>query len=416
MNNWVSRVFNNLNVKATKHGGSYFYTFGSPVDGSFWGERPYDNYLLDFIQIPELNTAINYRAGLEASLKMELVSKKDEKPTTSRDQLIQVIKKPNWFQTFREWYKSTAINRMIYGNEYIWTLAPVGSPERVKAIYNLPPQTVWIRTTEKKYFLNPDMPEDVKYIYRYPDDKEGMPLSKENLLHLNDNRADYKVDDKNSKGEERKNYLYGTSKLASLSPVLENLRTVHEGRNTLRNVPVKIIGNDAKDVAGYQPMQKEEKELLQTELRKYSLKRKGYQYIISDAAIKTTDAMPDVRKMMLYEETAEDSRKIYNVFGIPPEIFDPNTTYENKQQAERNFIQNTIIPATEERIEALNDKLLFNKSYKIKASFDHLPVLQENLKERGDALTSVVNAMSRALADGAITLEDYKRELEKFKI
>jgi len=46
----------------------------------------------------------------------------------------------------------------------------------------------------------------------------------------------------------------------------------------------------------------------------------------------------------------------------------------------------------------------------------HLPIFQEDLKTRGDAMTSVFNAMSKAMVDGALTIEEYKKEVRKFGI
>ncbi len=45
--------------------------------------------------------------------------------------------------------------------------------------------------------------------------------------------------------------------------------------------------------------------------------------------------------------------------------------------------------------------------------FSHLSVFQEDAKKRGEALTAITTALSKAFMDGAISIEEYKEELIK---
>jgi hypothetical protein len=49
----------------------------------------------------------------------------------------------------------------------------------------------------------------------------------------------------------------------------------------------------------------------------------------------------------------------------------------------------------------------------IVAEYLHLPIFQEDLKARGEAMTTLVNALSKALADQAIDVKMYQEELKK---
>ena len=90
--------------------------------------------------------------------------------------------------------------------------------------------------------------------FQLPGINEKKEINTKYIAHLNDNRLSYIPDQREIDMQNRTNYLLGTSKMISLSPSIENLRVAHEGRNTLRKLPVGILSNKAKDTAGTQPM------------------------------------------------------------------------------------------------------------------------------------------------------------------
>lgn len=77
------------------------------------------------------------------------------------------------------------------------------------------------------------------------------------------------------------------------------------------------------------------------------------------------------------------------LFGVPYELFDPNTTFANKEQAQKGWVSNTIIPASRQFDGELGRTLL--KSFglegaAIESDFDALPEMQEDLKEKASWL------------------------------
>ena len=96
----------------------------------------------------------------------------------------------------------------------------------------------------------------------------------------------------------------------------------------------------------------------------------------------------NVGDLKLFEETEADTRKICDAFGLPYELLstEKGTTFDNKKEAKRQFYQDTIIPEADEWIQALNDFFQTKgKSWSIIGTFDHLPIFQENIKERAAA-------------------------------
>ena len=85
--------------------------------------------------------------------------------------------------------------------------------------------------------------------------------------------------------------------------------------------------------------------------------------------------------------------------------------------AEKWLYVNTIIPEATEWVGALNRRFeTMDKSWEIVADYSHLEIFSENAKERAQTMSMLITALSKAFIDGALTMPDYKKELEKLKI
>lgn len=387
--------------------------------GKFWGEGSYEQYIKDFIEIPPLNAIINYKARAESMLKLEIISKKDGKPFKNNKPLIKVLRNPNWFQSQTEWWRQSSITRSVLGNEIQYLLTPTGQGTNYKGIFNLPVQHIYIYCPVKHFFLTPEMPEEIKYYFQLPGDTKRTPLETKDIIHLNDNRMIYRPDKTENDITMRSNYLWGTSKFASLTPNRENMRVAYEARNTLRKLPVGFMSNKARDTAGTVPMLDTEKKDLHEKMHNtYGLTLDKQQIILTGLTLGWEQIIIDISKLELYKEIEEDAEEACNEYGVPFELIGKkDITYENKKEAKRQMYQDTIIPGVAEKIEALNKIFKTeNESFEIIATFDHLPIFQDNMKERAQALNLLVSALNKALSDKAIDVNIYKKELAKFNI
>lgn len=422
MANIVTAILNTLGrVKLIPWNGKYFYTIGGSPS-NFWGEQSYEQYLKDFIEVPELNAIINYKARVHSRIKYRVVSKTTGKEVTTKEgkEVSNLLKRPNWFQNKTEWLYQSQLYRDIFGNEYQYFLRPVGMPNNNKAIFVLPSQHIFIKCTDRRFFLNPEMPKDVEYFYKLPDENTKTPLELNSIIHINGNRVEHTPEKPNDLLELRKNYLYGTSKLASLTPVIKNLRQAYEGRYSLRDLPAGVLTNNAKDTAGSVPMDPKEKDTLQNEMKgKYGLSVSKNQLILTGLNLQYRDTIVQLDKLKLYEECEEDTSTICDAFGVPFELVGAkkDVTYENKKETEKQFIEDTVIPESEDRTEGLNRQFgTEQKDYEIVGSFMHLAVFQKNMKERAETLSTLVTALDKALAQKAISLDDYKKELQNMGV
>lgn len=377
----------------------------------------YDNAyrLASFTQIPEVNAILNLRARAAGNMRIAAVNSSGVEVNVS-DEIIQLINEPNYFQTKEELFGQTTLFNDIFGNEYLYISKPVGMRKPI-GLFTLPPQAVCVKKVDGlqhngPFFLNKTFPKTSEYHFKDYDGKEYR-LVYDDLIHLNNNQVTFKNE---------QDYFIGVSKLDALKPAIENIRAAYEARNVLivNRGAIGILSNGAKDgIGGVAPMDKREKEIVQREFAKYGLTKNQWQVIITNLALSWQQMAIDVDKLKLFEETREDTLKICDAFGTPYEMLSSirNTTFDNKKEAQRQWYRDTIIPEANIRIAGINKKLnIGEKGYRLVPKFDHLPIFETEKKERAQSLMLTVNALTKALEDGAIDLDQYKLELKKFGI
>jgi phage portal protein BeeE len=180
-----------------------------------------------------------------------------------------------------------------------------------------------------------------------------------------------------------------------------------------------ILSNATSDKIGAIPLDPDERDRVQQEYsREYGGLDGQRQLIITSADLRWQQMAISPDKMGLFQETEADFNKILDAFGLPSELFvrAAGSTYENQKQARKGAYVDTIIPDANEWISGINNKYRKGAKTKLIMDYMHLPIFQEDLKTRGDAMTAVFNAMSKAMQDGALTIEEYKAEVKKFGI
>jgi phage portal protein BeeE len=378
-----------------KLNGSLFY----PVNSSFGVEQ---NILNDFCEIPELNAVINWKARAFSNINLRVVSKTSGEEI--ENEVSKIIKNPNWFQAQGEFLRQTKLFHDLFGNEYMYLLSPVGM-NKVSGWYTLPPQNVEVKVDSTPFWQTTEA--NVQYIIDW--DGKRYVLDNESVIHLNDNRV-------NTNSE---NYLTGVSKVKALEQPLRNIRSAYNARGTnlAHNGPMGIITSAARDGMGSMPLSPEEKEIVQNDLRQYGALSNQFKYIVTSQALDFQAISADTEKLQAFEEVREDFDKIMDAYGVTKDIFSSaeNSTFENKSEAEKQAYQNTIIPESVEWLDALNKGFKTSEqNYVIAGDYWHLPLFQENEEQKANTLNTLTNTLSTQLADGVITVDEYKEQLNDF--
>lgn len=370
--------------------------------------------LKDFCEIPELNAIINMKARMFATGALKLVNKKGKELTDHP--ISKMLKSPNWLQDNREFMRQTKLFRDIFGNEYVYKLKPVGLP--VSRLFSIPPNMMKVDYNPTGlWFQQFNMPvDDIKYAYTQ--DGTQYNLSALDIIHMNDNRVSFDKFDKS--------FLEGQSKMEALQPVRRNLRLTYETLGVLlaNRGAMGILSNASADGIGASiAVESDDKKEIQDAYKaNYGGLFNQNQLIITSANLKWQQMGINPDKLGVFKGKAEDFAKCQDSYGMPGELFAraEGATYENQRQARKGAYQDTVIPEAQEWAQTLTEELCVNpdgtrdESMSIVCDYTHLPIFQEDLKQRGESLQTVTNALSAQLQDRAITIEEYQDELRRF--
>jgi hypothetical protein len=403
-----SFAFNNLS-KIEKTGQQYFYGFGSGLSSEFWSSSP-NGWLKDYLEVPEINASINWKARACSNARLDIVSIKTGQPAPNTLPQARLIRSPNYFQKQKQFIRFTRLLYYIFGNEIIFANRPLGfSIKKASGLFSLPFNCIEYKfDNQKPYFLQTEYPKHEIFVKA---NGKKYPISLDECFVLCENN----VTTENNKVFE------GLSRIDGLTGPIKNLRASYEARNVMieNRGALGILTNAGSDAGGAIPLDPEEKEDLQEQFKKYGLTKKQHQFILTSLALKWQQISVDTDKLKLFEEATEDQRKVIDGLGLRQELFarEKGSTYENQIEAERAAYQDTIIPEFEEWTNGMNRFLnLEGTGYKLNATFDHLPCFQINKKEYSTALRLLVMALNEALEVRAISIEQYREMLSDFGV
>lgn len=378
--------------------GQMFY----PIAGS---SLRHLDYVEAFQSLPEVNSVINLKARCFANGKIKIVDKSGKEIA---HRYTPLFSNPNWYQPISEFLRQCRIYREVFGNEFIYLLQPLGLDNSVKSIFTLPPDLMTCEYIDATpFFLHNDLPA-VKYEISINNRK--VQLRHEDILHLDDNRISIRSD--------QKDVLLGESKLQALAQPINNLYAAYKSRGTImhRRGALGVLSNEQKDVTGSIPLLDTERDDIQNQYKKmYGHGLDQHQIIISSLPLRWQSIELDPRKLGLYEECREDFDRIMDAYGIPSELIvrQNGATYENQNQARKGFYQNVVIPEANEWIQAISSTLFEDDKATAVVDYSHLPIFQEDIKAKNEAMTSRVNYLSALYADKAISHAEYREELFK---
>ncbi|HTJ53735.1 MAG TPA: phage portal protein [Cyclobacteriaceae bacterium] len=416
LSNWTVRLITNWFRGIRQVGGVWFY----PINGDAYTYRGLD-YLKAFEEIPELNAIINMKANCFSNGKVRAfkASASGLTEVTETDPVVNLLKRPTFFQAEKEFMKQTKCFHEIFGNEYLYINAGTGTKKLgnfikgVKAITSLPPNLMDCEYTQTVPFFEEDrnqQPDGIKYIYDLGNN-QTQTLDNDFIIHLNDNRVSIK-------DPLKKDFLKGESKMKALTAPINNIRMAYETRGVIlaNRGALGILSNEGSDVAGQIPMTGEEREEL---YKQYENNYGGLQgqksLIIANGKVRYQQISVAPDKLGLFQETREDFFKMCDSYGTPQELFanEKGTTFDNQNEAYKRMYDSTILPEANEWIGALQSFFYPNGEVILTLDYSHLAVYQEDVELNASALAALVNALSKALADGAIDIPEYQNELNK---
>lgn len=352
-----------------------------------------DFALIDcFHSLAELYIPISYLSKKIASIKFKIIEQKTQKEIVIPE-IEQLIKYPNNLDTFEELIQKILSYKFVTGNSY---LNAVSLPElnKVSKIICLPSQFVKIKLTDvSDYRL-----QDILY-YIFENGSQRSEIIPANVLYLKDINLK----------QEQNYYQYGISRLLANKYNITSLNAAYSTRVSLYQHGAKHIltgaGNEFNMLTPDQAI--EEQRRINND---FGLTENQYQLMITRFPMNVTTLSKSVSELQLNEMNLADFQKICSMFEVPTILLNDNiqSTYNNKEQAEKDFYKNVVIPQAKELYDNilwwLCDLLKINKKVESKLIIDNIDSLNEN---RNDLVTRTI----AELQSGIISINEARKIL-----
>lgn len=352
--------------------------------------KPFQNY----IEIPELRTVIDKKAQMISNGTPRLIKESDGTEIESH-WVLDLIKNPNPMQSWADVMYCISVNDSLYSSAFVY------APKRTFGIVNLfvPLAThkMQINTTGKslKQMDKGGLIKD--YVFNYNEDnKETLTTDEVLIIQTTDGV----------------NILNSVSRIESLKYPLSNIKASYNKRNVLlENVgAIGILSTSNSDLGGALPMAPEEREKIQRDW----YNRSKDELIISESDVKWTPMSFPTKDLMLFEELKADKLAIIDAFGLNYYIFsnEDGSTYSNVNYGERLAYTNTIIPEAKHIYDNITEQLGLDKEgLRLTATFDHIPVLQNDILQDAQAINFRTDALIKMQETLGITLSDEEKRM-----
>jgi hypothetical protein len=362
-----------------------------------------DDYLRAYNLCPPLKAIIGKRAKAFNSGITKIINTNTEKEATGRTELKDLLKRPNFLQTGDQFFSQQNHYIDIFGYCPVLKIKAAGT-EFISSMWNIPPWLFDIDYTRK--WLMQTKIEGVYSKYYIYWNGEKVELKFKDLNFIYDDGIGTDTDS---------NLLIPDSRLISLQYPVSNIVASYKARNTLatKRGAIGILSNESEDADGTMSLKSGEKEQIQKDFSRYGLVGQPYQIIISDAKLKWQQMGFATKDLMLFEEVQDDIDRLCDSYGWPPELLarSKDTTFDNKKQARKDVIDNTIIPESYSRMQQFTEIVAPDDTISIVNDYSDLMVFQEDEKLKSEARMAANLAAEKEYKNGLITKNQWLQRL-----
>lgn len=357
------------------------------------------NHLRAYNECPPLKSIVSKRAKCFNVAHVDVINTNTDKPATGPQAAAfrAILKRPNPLQTQKQFLAQQNTYIDIFGYCPVFIIRPYGLPAEVSAIWNIPPWLFNVQFTGA--WLQQNTVEGIFKGYTMQWSTGNVFLPSENLKLIFDDGFGTDMDI---------NLCIPDSRLRSLEFPVANIIAALKGTNTLivNKGPTGILSNQAKDSVGHIPMPDGEKVAVQRDFRRYGIVGQEYQVIITEANLSYQQIGSPMAELQLPETIQNSVNMLCDAYGYYPELLarSKDTTFANKEKAEKMLYTGTIIPESESRLEQLSNAIIgigLNMQYA--GSFAHVPALQAEAKDMADARKSNDIALEKEFKNNQIT-------------
>lgn len=339
-------------------------------------------------------------AGEIEILRTKGKGKQDKATNPWATRMSARLAQPNPLQTWEQFRAQQIVYKKIFGFCPVFPLLPAGigelDPSYCISMWNLPP---WLfRAIPTNDLINTSTIDEIVKEYSITIHGKVVKFTSQQIFILEDGFI----------MDENESFLLPQSKLVGLDMAVSNICAAMEADNVLlrKKGPLGFISAAAqKDVAGYIPMNPEEKTELQDALAQYGLSWDQFQYVISRSPATWNSMSYNVAELQTKETVVAGEKAICHRFGFPYILYEETgATYANGENAASSVYQNNIIP------NAKKDLNKYNKFFKaeenmcvITACYDDIAALQEDELNKNSANLSLAQTLDIEWKSGIIT-------------
>ncbi len=313
---------------------------------------------------------------------------------------VNLLNNPNSLQSKQDWLIQYEWYRLAYGWTYQRPYGSVGMTPT--AVFNLNPryiefpnkmQSSIIFTTEdeQRFF-------EQKFNYDEPDQDTRSIEFKDVMMYF---------DIANGLSEGKSSIVTSPSRLASVIKSVSNIGLGLDAENTIIQTNGReLFSQDTKGGALniQQAMDKGDRQDIQDKLiNKYNVSR-GNRSVVTNKPVDWTNISMKLNDLGFVESGANNSKYITQMYEVPNELYKAfmrGDTFENQKEALIGMYEKTIQPVADDLASTWTN--YFELDQPIKASFDHLPVMQHTENIKAEKLLKVAMAYEKLVNAGLST-------------
>jgi hypothetical protein len=378
-------------------GGQFSYTF---LDGNSFVDN--GKYMEFYLSNPVLSTIVNFSATYYSQMKITHLDKNGK--VIENSDYTKLIHNPNYFQSKEDFFFQQMVFLAVTGNDYIYQIKPFNNSVP-NAIYNLIPNEIDFNNINKidKFIITKNNKIAIEEkIIKYNLDGVTHNLPLKSIIPTYDL----------SNGLVGNSLLTSQSRVKAIAPVLYNINKNLISKGINLEMSSKYLGKN-ESTGNEAQIQQGDRSSIENTLGSKSL-------ILTNANVDVKHLVSDMKKLFLDEQYSEDFNKCLLAFGMNKNVINPfskDSTFENQSQGLISYIQNHIQNTADNTMNSLSQSWgLFERGEKLKASYDHLPVMQSIINSKIATLTEFQNMVKVAKENGTITDTEAQQKTKELMI
>lgn len=367
--NWISNIY-----ERNRKGDHYYFV---DKQGK-WSEHASNLKIAQ--EHPILTPALLFISQLLSTGIFEL-ERKTTKENVNSHWCLDLLENPNSYQTKSDFFEALIFNQVAEGKCVVW--------KRVLPGFTNPDELHILEQDKIKW------PNSIKNnpFYDFENSKDSIEytLSDGNSKKINISDLVIFFDLPNGLNTNR---IEVKSRLDGLKQTLVNTHDSLIAKNIILKSNGKELITGEK---GQIPLNEEEKANAENVFKnKYGLGRKKMRALITRGKLNWKSLHIALRDLGLDESVKVDGNLIYTALHIPKDILSleaKKTTYNNFKESMVSYIQNDTQPKADSIASKLMKSFGLDGVYKLKCSYEHLPIMQFVRMERYKSVQAQATAL-----------------------